>query len=100
MNNVKEIKSTIAGYYEIKEEDGTLYKIKILGRGEELFFQKNDSALTCDISARFAVIDPLSIKRWDNGRKISEKEREVILIKVTELYEQAYQDKLEVLRTR
>ncbi len=98
MNNVKEIKSTIAGCYEIKEEDGTHYKIKILGRGEELFFQKNDSALICDISARFAAIDPLSINRWDNGCKISEEEREGMLEKIIELYQQAYYDKLEILK--
>ncbi|WP_313492027.1 MULTISPECIES: hypothetical protein [Sphingobacterium] len=98
MSYVKEVKSTICGFHEFKEKDGTTYKIKILGRGEELFFQKNDNALICDISARFAVIDPTSIKRWDNGSKIYDEEREAILVKIIELYEQAYQDKLEVLK--
>ncbi|WP_343534800.1 hypothetical protein [Pedobacter sp.] len=98
MNYVKEIKSTISGCHEIKEEDGTFYKIKILGRGEELFFQKNNDALICDISARFAVIDPKSIKRWDNGTKIADEERQLILTKIIALYAQAYQDKLEVVK--
>lgn len=31
-----------------QEEDATSYKIKILGRGEDLFFQKNNDALICD----------------------------------------------------
>jgi len=98
MNRAKETKSMITGAYEFRDEDGFIYKMKILGRGEELFFQKNGSALICDISARFSVIEPKSIRRWDNGKKISDEEREVILTKIIELYEQAYQDKLTVLK--
>lgn len=97
MKYVKEIKSTITGAYEIKDNGG-IYKIKILGRGEELFFQKGDDALICDISARFAMIDPLSIKRWDNGSKISDEERTLILAKIIDLYKEAYQDELAVLK--
>lgn len=39
MKYVKEIKSTITGENEIKD-NGIIYKIKILGRGEELFFKR------------------------------------------------------------
>lgn len=94
MNRVKELKNTISGAHEFKDSDGTMYKMKILGRGEELFFQIGDDALICDISARFSVIDQMSIKRWDNGHKISDKERALILVKIVELYKKAYQDDL------
>lgn len=93
MNYVKEIKSTITGVYEIKD-DGIIYKMKILGRGETLFFQQGDDALICDISARFAVIDPKSIKQWDNGNKISDEERMIIVDRIIEMYKQAYKDDL------
>ena len=94
MNREKEIKSTITGAYEFKENGGISYKMKILGRGEELFFQKGDNAIICDISARFSAIDSQSIKRWDNGKKISDEERAVLLAKIVELYKKAYKDDL------
>lgn len=47
MKYVKEIKSTITGAHEFTDEDAITYKVKILGRGEELFFQKGDDALIC-----------------------------------------------------
>lgn len=98
MKYVKEIKSTITGAHEFTDEDATTYKVKILGRGEELFFQKGDNALICDISARFALIDPKSIKSWDNKHKISDDERTTLLTKIIELYKKAYKDDLEILR--
>ncbi|WP_343565697.1 hypothetical protein [Sphingobacterium sp.] len=98
MNRAEETKSTITGVYEFKDEDGVIYKMKILGRGEELFFQKNGSALICDISARFSVIDPESIRQWDNGKKISDEERAFLLAKIIELYKKAYKDDLTCLK--
>lgn len=96
MKYVKEIKSTLTGAHEIKENNGVIYKIKILGRGEELFFQQGDNALICDISARSAVIDPNSITRWDNGNKIADEERKLIVEKIISLYKKVYQDELVV----
>jgi len=98
MRYVKEIKSSIIGAHEVEEQDGMTYKIKILGRGEELFFQKGNDALVCDISARHAVIDPKTIRRWDNGKKISDEERALILEKIIELYKKAYKDDLAVFK--
>jgi hypothetical protein len=40
MNNVKEIKLTIAGYYEIKEEGEPFIKLKYLVEGRNCFFKK------------------------------------------------------------
>lgn len=98
MKYVKEIKSTITGAHEFTDEDAIPYKLKILGRGEELFFQKGDDALICDISARFALIDPKSIKSWDNKHQISDDERTALLVKIIEFYKIAYKDDLEILR--
>jgi len=54
--------------------------------------------LICDISARFSVIDPDSIRQWDNGKKISDEERASLLAKIIELYKKAYKDDLTCLK--
>ena len=51
-----------------------------------------------DISARFALIDPKSIKSWDNQTTISHEERTALLAKIIELYKIAYKDDLELLK--
>lgn len=96
MQRAKEIKDSLTGAFAFIDQDAATYKLKILGRGEELFFQKGDEALICDISARFPLIDPASIKRWDNRRKITEDERIDILSTIIGLYKQAYKDDLEI----
>jgi hypothetical protein len=98
MKREKEIKSTITGAYEFRENDTVIYKMKILGRGEELFFQRNEDALICEISARLAMINPKTITKWDNGNKISDDERTIIVEKIIELYKKAYKDDLEVFK--
>lgn len=97
MKYVLEIKSTITGAHEYTDEAHVQYKIKILERGELLFFQQGDHALICAISARFSAIDPQSVKRWDDGRKISDEERATILQKIVDLYQKAYKDDLKIL---
>jgi hypothetical protein len=96
MNYSKEIKDTITGAHEIDGKDGHKYKLKILGRGEELFFQKDNDAMICEISAWHAAIDPKSIRRWDNGNKISDEERALILVTIIDLYKKAYKEDLVV----
>lgn len=94
----KVIKSTITGAHEFMEDDSVIYKIKILERGDALFFQKNDDALICEISARLAMINPATINKWDNGNKISDQERTVIVEKIIELYKRAYKDDLAIFK--
>lgn len=98
MKRATKIKNTITGAHEFTDKDATTYKLKILGRGEELFFQKDDDALICDISAIFDLIDPKSIKSWDNQHKIYDDERTTLLTKIIELYKIAYKDDLELLK--
>ena len=94
----KAIKPAITGAHEFIENDSVIYKIKILERGDALFFQKNDDALICEISARLAMINPSTINKWDNGNKISDEERASILEKIVELYKRAYKDDLAIFK--
>lgn len=91
---LQELKGTDTAYRT--EEEGNRYGLKILNRGEELFFQQNEDALICEISASLLLINPTTIKEWDNGKKISEEERAVLLEKILRFYKEAYKDELRV----
>ncbi|MEZ0609347.1 hypothetical protein ACAW74_12560 [Fibrella sp. WM1] len=65
---------------EVNIEAG--YKIKIIGRGEQLFYQQEDKALICEIQVRNDLIYRDSIKRWDDGSWIDENQKEIILHRI------------------
>jgi hypothetical protein len=65
------------------KEGGNIYAIRILSKGEDLFFRENDKALICTIDAVHGVIYKDSINGWDTPEKKmdnAEKERVVRLI--------------------
>ena len=66
------------------------YGIRVLGRGENLFFQKNDKAFICEIDSREGLIFPKSVTKWDDGKKISAKEKEQIVTLLLFLYRKFY----------
>lgn len=72
------------------------YGILIVSRGELLFFQENDRALFCEISARESLIDPGSVKRWDDKTPVSAEEKTRLLPLMQELYKRAYKDELRI----
>jgi hypothetical protein len=92
---LQELKANIEGVHRF-EEEGSRYGMLIIDRGELLFFQQNDDALLCDVSARYSLINPASIKEWDNGHKITEEERAALLEKIIHFYKKAYKDELKV----
>src|SRR5512133_1505687 len=86
--------SLIAKYTDI---DGSIYSIRILGRGENLFFCRNNVGLICQIDAVYSTVFANTIKVWSDGKKIDKKEREILLIKMKGYYHLVYQRKLLVL---
>jgi hypothetical protein len=65
------------------QEGENIYAIRILSKGENLFFRENDKALICTIDAVHGAIYKDSIKAWDIPEKKmdnEEKERVVRLI--------------------
>ncbi|GAA0538000.1 hypothetical protein LX66_2025 [Chitinophaga japonensis] len=94
---IKELKANIDGVHRFT--DGTdKYGMLIIARGELLFFQENDKGLLCEISARYSLINPKTIKQWDNGDKISEEEKDQILAKIIHFYKIAYKNDLTVYK--
>ena len=97
MLEIEELKISRTKVHRFKK-DGVEFGILILGRGETLFFQIGNDALICEISARHALINPKTIKKWDNGTKINEEEKVFVLEKIIELYKKAYKDELEIFK--
>ena len=62
------------------------YAIRVLGRGEMLFFQEDENTLVCEIDAANAVIFSKSIKSWSNKTKISGAEKQRVISIIVELY--------------
>ncbi|AKF85884.1 hypothetical protein MFUL124B02_17920 [Myxococcus fulvus 124B02] len=68
----------------VRVSDSEEYRITALGRGEMGFYQQNDRALLFEFSAGFAFIVKKSIRRWDDGKKVTDAEREVIVQRIAD----------------
>jgi hypothetical protein len=70
--------------------NGNVYRIRVLGRGENLFFQENDKCLLCEIDARNAIIFTKSIKKWEPDIKMSSEEKKRVTVLVEKYYKEVY----------
>ncbi|WP_436874273.1 hypothetical protein [Kosakonia sacchari] len=82
---------------EFADKTYGVIRLKTIYRGEGLYFQLNDRALICTISARDAMLSKKSIKRWDNGKLIEEQERDTILEIIKLYYPKAYLSELTII---
>jgi len=57
------------------EANGVTYGLRVLRRGESLFFQEQDRGLICVFDAVNSVLYTGSIKSWGGSKKMSPKER-------------------------
>lgn len=74
----------------LNDNQGNLYGIRVLGRGNNLFFQENEKALICEIDAVHAVIYTKSIKNWEGEKKMKTEERERVISLIVEYYKKIY----------
>ena len=74
-------------------------KFKILGRGEMAFYQQGDRALLMEILAGYGVIFAKSIRRWDDGKKVTPEEREVVIDVVSRVMRQRGAEDVKVDRS-
>lgn len=65
--------------FRLADRHGVPCKFQVLGRGELAFFQRGELALLFELLAGPAVIFAYSIRRWDDGRQVTEAEREDII---------------------
>ncbi|WP_257668842.1 hypothetical protein [Parapedobacter tibetensis] len=92
---VRELNSP-GGKVHVFESDGTLYRMKILFRGEALFFSMDGQSLLFeDFSARKAVVRVGDMEHWLEGGRIADKSG--VVMKIRELYYLYYRDMLQVI---
>ncbi|CAA0157013.1 hypothetical protein ACE1MK_13270 [Tenacibaculum maritimum] len=72
------------------DSEGNIYRIRVLGRGENLFFQENEKCLLCEIDARNAIIFIKSIKKWETKTKMSSEEKKRVINLVEKYYKEVY----------
>lgn len=92
---IAELKSRIDDAHELKDSLGESYFVKIVYRGEGLFYCQDNRAFICDLSIDGGgFIGKKSIKKWDNRKKISDEEKEAIYLNIARFFRET--DKTEV----
>ena len=90
-NIIDKLKKDNQQVHRYQDSNGD-YGIRVLGRGENLFFQKNEKAFICEIDAGEGLIFQKTITHWDTGKKISKDERNQLLQILIFLYRKFYND--------
>ncbi|AIM37864.1 hypothetical protein KO02_15095 [Sphingobacterium sp. ML3W] len=94
-NYIKELKEDLT-VNRWNDKDGNSYGIRVLGRGESLFFQENEKALLCDIDAAYAIIYVKSIKNWEGEKKMNVQERGRVIALIEKYYKEVYNPGVEL----
>ncbi|AIM35270.1 hypothetical protein KO02_00260 [Sphingobacterium sp. ML3W] len=79
-----------------QDKDGNSYGLRILGRGQNLFFQENKNVLLCEIDAEHAVIYVKSIKNWEGNKKMNAEERMRVITLIEKYYKEIYNPSVEL----
>lgn len=79
------------------DQTGNVYKFLILGRGENVFFQKNGSSLFCSMDAIERILFVKSVRVWEeSNKKIHKAERMILAELIKEIYEHFYEKELKL----
>lgn len=86
--HIQDLKKNHEGAYSVELDKTGICYIRILNRGEQMFYQENDRAFICEISVLHDIVFSKSIKKWDNGEKVTEQEKNDIKNKITFFFKQ------------
>lgn len=78
----------------IKDDNSNIYAIRVLGRGENLFFQENGKALICEIDAINSILYTDSIKNWSGCKKMDKIEKDRVINLIKYYYLRVYKNNL------
>lgn len=81
----------------IVDAQKNVYGIRVLGRGENLFFQENNKALICEINAVDALVFTKSVKNWEGEKKMSTEEKERVLALIKKYYAEVYNPEVKLV---
>jgi len=85
------------GYRVPIEETGGFAKVRFVMRGEWAFYEAHGRATLLEAFAGRGLIHRGSIERWDDGSKISEADRDVIVEHVSAALRSAGNDVIRVV---
>ncbi len=88
--HIQELKENNETSFLIEDTENSKVYLKILNRGEHLFYQENDRAFICEISVLYDIVFTNSIKKWDTGDKITPKEKEKIINNIKNFFKNIY----------
>jgi hypothetical protein len=63
----------------VRVSEAEEYRIRIVSRGEQAFYQQNDRALLVEISPVRNAVSRASIRRWDDGNPVAQSEKDIIV---------------------
>ena len=73
------------------DTSGNKFKILIVGRGEDLFFQENDRSILCLTDIVEGLLIKNSIREWEeSGELIKGTERERLAKLIQKVYKQSF----------
>ena len=64
--------------------------IRVLGRGDVLFYKKNDKWFTCEMSAIKSIIGIQIVKKWNDDTPLSSEDKEEAIKLISVLYKKHY----------
>jgi len=82
------------------DSEGNVYRIRILSKGENLFFQENDKYLFCSVNAEKAIIEVDSIRKWEPNKRMSPKEKARVVGLVEKYYRKVYHSDVKLYSRR
>lgn len=88
--HLQELKENNRTAFLVEDTENSKVYMKILNRGEQMFYQENDKAFICEISVLHDVVFTESIKKWDTGEKIKPQEKEKVKNNIQKFFKNNY----------
>jgi hypothetical protein len=95
---IRELKADPVSGFRTQTASGRPCRFQILGRGEVAFFQLEERALLFELLAGAGVVFAYSIRRWDDGAKVTEAERDEVVEVVARCLRELGAERVEVVR--
>lgn len=89
--HIQELKETTVATPRVEVNQEEDYKVRIINRGEQLFYQQENRALICEIQPTESIVYTDSIKRWDDGKPVTDEEKRRIITRL-DSYFKKYQE--------
>ncbi|HOJ78580.1 MAG TPA: hypothetical protein PLZ08_10890 [Bacillota bacterium] len=88
--HIQELKAKNESAFLVKDTEDSKVYLKILNRGEQLFYQENDRAFICEISLPHNVVFIETIKKWNTGTKLTPQEKEEVINNIQRFFKNNY----------